>query len=70
MQHMLDREIATRRGIMCIHRETAYADLPPRFPLPFSEDAQTGCILLPLFPQMTADMQAQVVEALRQAVQQ
>jgi len=68
MQHMLDRGIATRRGIMCIHLEPAYADLPPRFPLPASERAQSGCILLPLFPQMTAEMQVEVVDALRDAV--
>ena len=32
MQHMLDRGVATRRGIMCIHREAAHADLPQRAP--------------------------------------
>ena len=60
--------IATRRGIMCIHREEAYADLPPRFPLPHSEAAQDRCILLPLFPQMTEAMQEEVVDGLREAV--
>ncbi len=33
MQTMLDRGIATRRGIMCIHREKPYAGTA-RFPLP------------------------------------
>lgn len=68
MQHMLDRGIATRRGIMCIHREAAYAELPLRFALPESERAQDRCILLPLFPQMTEPMQAEVVAALREAL--
>ncbi len=68
MQRMLDRGIATRRGIMCIHREAAYADLTPRFPLPESERAQDRSILLPLFPQMTAAMQAEVVEGLRESL--
>jgi perosamine synthetase len=68
MQHMLDRGVATRRGIMCIHREAAYADIQQRFPLTESERAQDRCILLPLFPQMTDAMQEEVVEGLRGAL--
>jgi dTDP-4-amino-4,6-dideoxygalactose transaminase len=68
MQRMLDRGIATRRGIMCIHREPAHAEVPLPWPLPRSESAQRGCILLPLFPGMTPAMQAEVVEALRDAL--
>lgn len=30
MQHMLDSGVATRRGIMCAHREPAYVDVPWR----------------------------------------
>lgn len=70
MQFMLDRGIATRRGIMCIHLEPAYADLPPRFPLPVSERAQTGCVILPLYPQMTEEVLAEVVGGLRDAIAQ
>lgn len=33
MQVMLDKGVATRRGIMCIHREESYAGLRNRFPL-------------------------------------
>ena len=43
---------------MCSHREPAYADLPLRQPLPHSEQAQDRCVLLPLYPGMTADEQA------------
>jgi dTDP-4-amino-4,6-dideoxygalactose transaminase len=68
MQAMLDRGIATRRGIMCIHREASYADMPPRMPLRESELAQDRCILLPLFPQMTDAMQDEVVAGLRAAL--
>ncbi len=68
MQSMLDCGIATRRGIMCIHREKAYADLPSRFPLPESERAQDECIILPLFPQMTDEMIGETVRALRAAL--
>jgi perosamine synthetase len=68
MQIMLDLGIATRRGIMCAHREPAYKDFPSRPPVSLSERAQDQCILLPLFPQMNEDEQRCVVEALRQAV--
>lgn len=64
MQAMLDRGIATRRGIMCAHREAACADLAIRHPLAQSEAAQDHCILLPLFVQMTEVEQDQVVETL------
>jgi len=68
MQAMLDRGVATRRGIMCAHREPAYANRPPRFPLPHSEAAQDRCILLPIFPGMTAAQQDQVAEGLAAAL--
>jgi len=67
MQSMLDRGIATRRGIMCIHREKPYAGTA-RLPLPVSEEAQDRTILLPLYPQMTEEEQDQVVAGLAGAV--
>ena len=67
MQAMLDDGIGTRRGIMCSHREPAYAQLAPHHSLVESEHAQKQCVLLPLFPQMTEDEQLQVVDSLRQA---
>lgn len=67
MQAMLDAGVATRRGIMCAHREPAYAGRAPHPTLPHSERAQDECILLPLYPQMTEDEQARVVEALKSA---
>ncbi|NIX75696.1 DegT/DnrJ/EryC1/StrS family aminotransferase [Microvirga terricola] len=68
MQKMLDRGVATRRGIMCVHREPAYADLRLRLPLPESERAQDSCILLPLFHHMTDEVQDHVVSALKDAL--
>ncbi|AWM85716.1 DegT/DnrJ/EryC1/StrS aminotransferase family protein [Microvirga sp. 17 mud 1-3] len=68
MQKMLDRGVATRRGIMCAHLERAYAHHELRLPLPESERAHRGCILLPLFHQMTEDMQEQVVSSLKAAL--
>ena len=67
MQEMLESGVATRRGIMCSHREAAYADHPQRLPLPHSEAAQDHCIILPLYPQMTEAEQQKVVAALKQA---
>ena len=67
MQAMLDAGIATRRGVMCAHREPAYAAIPRRFDLTCSERAQDQCILLPLYPQMTEDEQCRVASALAAA---
>ncbi len=67
MQTMLDQSIATRRGVMCAHREAVYTDLTLRISLANSEAAQDHCIILPLYPQMTLDDQDRVVSALKQA---
>jgi len=67
MQIMLDAGIATRRGIMCSHREAVYSRTSPRVPLPHSEAAQDQCIILPLYPQMTFAEQEQVATALKNA---
>jgi perosamine synthetase len=67
MQAMLDGGVATRRGIMCSHREAAYRDLPLRAPLPQSEAAQDHSIILPLYPQMMPADQEQVVTTLSRA---
>jgi len=67
MQSMLDAGIATRRGIMCSHREAVYSNLPLRNPLPHSEAAQDHCIILPLYPQMTPAEQEKVATVLKKA---
>ena len=67
MQAMLETGISTRRGIMCSHREEAYADAALPHPLPYSEHAQDRSILLPLYAQMTDAEQDQVVAALAAA---
>jgi perosamine synthetase len=53
MQKLLDDGIASRRGIMSIHREPAYTSRfgPQHFPE--SEAASDQCVCLPLFTQMT-----------------
>jgi perosamine synthetase len=67
MQIMLDAGISTRRGVMCTHREEAYAADYPGLSLPRSEAAQDHSIILPLYPQMTHAEQDQVVATLKQA---
>lgn len=66
MQSMLDAGIATRRGIMCIHREASYAGAA-QTALPRSEAAQDHCIILPLYPQMTHAEQDLVAATLKQS---
>lgn len=69
MQAMLDAGIATRRGIMCAHREPAYGREVWRGAgsLAESERAQDECILLPLYHQLTATEQQLIASKLRLA---
>ncbi|BCH27576.1 DegT/DnrJ/EryC1/StrS family aminotransferase [Mesorhizobium sp. L-8-3] len=73
MQALLDRGISTRRGIMNIHLEQAYA-APGSFRRASSLDgsvaAQNGSIILPLYAQMTSDEQMSVVDALHDVLGQ
>ena len=71
MQQMFDAGIATRRGILCAHREPAYAAEPwlsGAGGLAMSERAQDRSLLLPLFHQMTEAEQDRVVSALGAAL--
>lgn len=84
MQTLLDAGIATRRGVMCAHREAAYpagtwscgiescggCDCVPGHcrRLRYSEEAQDRTIIMPLFPQMTFEQQDHVVATLSKAV--
>jgi len=67
MQRMLDEDIATRRGVMCSHREPPYASAHCPNPLVHSVAAQDHCIILPLYPQMTEQEQCQVADSLKRA---
>jgi dTDP-4-amino-4,6-dideoxygalactose transaminase len=64
MQNLLDRGVATRRGIMCSHREPPYAD-GMHHDLHNSELLQDHAILLPIYAQMSDDDQARVGDTLR-----
>ena len=65
MQRLLDQGIATRRGIMCSHREAPYATEDGGAKLVESERAQDHAILLPIYAQMTEGDQEKVATALR-----
>lgn len=82
MQVMLDAGVATRRGIMCAHREPAYqieawlcgskecqCEKASCDRLCESEQAQDCTVLLPLFHQMTQHEQDYVVKVLKMACQ-
>jgi dTDP-4-amino-4,6-dideoxygalactose transaminase len=70
MQHLLDQGVASRRGIMCSHREAPYRREEQPYQLPESERAQDRNIILPLYPQMTEDEQDFVCEVLTAACKQ
>ena len=68
MQKMLDAGIATRRGIMCSHRERVYSDAPLKHTLKLSEAAQDHSIILPLYVQMQRSDLEHVAQQLAEAV--
>lgn len=63
MQRLLDEGIASRRGIMSIHREPAYTTRFGHQHFPESEAASDQCVCLPLYTQMTASEIDRVIEA-------
>jgi perosamine synthetase len=82
MQLLLEEGIATRRGVMCAHREDAFppgtwrcgaepCGCPPAGGicphLPESERVQDRTILVPLFPELADEDLSRVVAALRRA---
>jgi perosamine synthetase len=62
MRRLLHDGIATRRGVMAIHHEQAYADVKPF--LPHTEQAARDVLMLPLFPGMTDAEQNRVIDRL------
>jgi perosamine synthetase len=62
MRRLLHDGIPTRRGVMTIHEEAAYADASVS--LPHSEAAADDVMMLPLFPDMTQEQQDYVLQRL------
>ena len=62
MRRLLHDGVPTRRGVMTIHEEPAYADA--NVSLPHSEAAAREVIILPLFADMTSEQQDHVLDRL------
>jgi len=65
MQGLLDRGVATRRGIMAIHREAPYRGDWDRV-LPITNAVTDSTMILPLYHEMTQDEQDYVIECVEQ----
>ncbi|MEQ1850632.1 MAG: DegT/DnrJ/EryC1/StrS family aminotransferase [Chthoniobacteraceae bacterium] len=68
MEKLLGMGVATRRGIMSIHREPAYVSKYGSQSFPESERASDECIALPLYGTMPDAEQEYVIECLRKAL--
>ncbi|MGH9537618.1 MAG: DegT/DnrJ/EryC1/StrS family aminotransferase [Terriglobales bacterium] len=70
MQELLDHGVASRRGIMAIHRELPYCDEVIDARLPETNRVTDGSIILPLFYEMRDDEHEYVMNCLEQIHQQ
>jgi dTDP-4-amino-4,6-dideoxygalactose transaminase len=60
MQRLLDDGVPTRRGVMAIHHERAYADFAGS--LPHTDGAAADVLMLPLFAGLTEQQQDHVID--------
>lgn len=65
MARLLAKGIATRRGIMAIHREQPYRNYARR-DLPNTERITDTTLLLPLYPRMSQEEQTFVIDAMHE----
>jgi dTDP-4-amino-4,6-dideoxygalactose transaminase len=65
MQALLDKGVASRRGVMTSHRETAYKTMCAGLELPRTEDACDRSIIIPLFVPMSDEDVSTVIHHLR-----
>ena len=68
MERLLERGISTRRGIMATHQEPLYAKEYAQVRLPETEAATRETLILPLFPQMTAEEQDYVISNIKEVM--
>lgn len=66
MQELLSRGVASRKGIMAIHRELPYRDVRWEAQLPVTGLVTDTALILPLFYEMTEEEQDYVIECLDQ----
>jgi dTDP-4-amino-4,6-dideoxygalactose transaminase len=65
LQELLERGVASRRGVMAIHREAPYRDSRWERRLPETAAAADQTLILPLFHQITEQEQDYVIECIR-----
>jgi perosamine synthetase len=65
MERLLEKGIATKRGIMAIHMEPCYKGIS-RFPLTNTERITKNTLLLPLYVTMTTEEQFLVVNTIKE----
>ena len=68
MQLLLDVGVATRRGVMTSHRETAYKNSGVDYQLPISEDAADRSIIIPLYVPMTDEEVTYVIQQFKACI--
>jgi dTDP-4-amino-4,6-dideoxygalactose transaminase len=66
MTRLLQRGIATRRGIMASHLEKTYTSRYGKVSLPVTEEVARTTMLIPLYATMAEDEQTYVIDALRE----
>lgn len=67
MKKLLEKGIATRRGIMAIHLEKCYSEY--RVFLPETERITKNTVLLPIYPSMTGEEQNYVIQCINEVLQ-
>lgn len=67
MERLLEKGIATRRGIMAIHMEECYSNY--RVSLPETERITKNTVLLPIYPSMTGEEQGYVIQCINEVLQ-
>lgn len=68
MQLLLEKGIASRRGIMTSHRETAYKNIGETYNLPISENLADNSIILPLYYPMEQKDIEYVVQTFKELI--
>lgn len=69
MQKLLDKGIATRRGVMAVHLEAPYRKLVGRVYLPETENVAEETFLLPLYPQLASVEQDYIINQVLKATE-
>ncbi len=65
---MFHRGVATRRGLMAVHKEASYADVPTTGSLAHTDAADAQSFVLPIYADLSDDDQEYVIDSLRESV--